>query len=657
MDFLRGGCSCSDTACQASATDVASFGEAPALQEPGENQDPFPEVLAVISCEVVADAEAETKSDAAVAVVEGASSAAQHVDEDEEEGLVTVAQSPSSTLRDDGDQGEATQADADACVSPAVVVPLKPMTVRANSGPTSMEAPSSAARKFFASKSLRTSQLANSGEFSSLSDNVVELLTFAGCKDLCRASRLADVLCGQARIFQDSAGSAQTYELSKQATHINIFISHNWSVKRIHKFLTLSFRFNCSSAALVTLAEMSMLGVANSFGVLSHISTESNPYPIGVCCRLLCAPTFFLVMVFAQDMRRWAGFLGPRVFLDKTCIHQVDREIQRRGIKKLGAFMCNSDEMLVVYTDVYLLKLWTVYEIAAFLPFHSIDKMKVISIVVPMMFYSALILYWSLNVLGLLTELVDGPAWVAPAFDVVIGLIFMFTVRRRARDKLMIQLRLSDFSIRNCTCFDEGDRPVVYANIADLMRGTQDDLVDEDDEHALQHFDTLVRSELARVLISSMGRFSVPYHYIVYAMGFTRGANGLDLLAGIPHGLAWREVLIKELYFALEVFGIFPLLFAGCELLAGKFLQLKGCKEVAWVVFIIGLASGAHGAFSWPEVGACRVFAAESRTSNAALVAYAVLCCSVCGFAFLAYSPYVKWSLLVGRCNRRQRSS
>ena len=54
--------------------------------------------------------------------------------------------------------------------------------------------------------------------------------------------------------------------------------------------------------------------------------------------------------------------------------------IQRQGIEKLAAFLRCSDEMVVIYTDVYLLKLWTVYEVASFLALSSVDKMTVVPV-------------------------------------------------------------------------------------------------------------------------------------------------------------------------------------------------------------------------------------------------------------------------------------
>ena len=43
-------------------------------------------------------------------------------------------------------------------------------------------------------------------------------------------------------------------------------------------------------------------------------------------------------------------------------------------------------------------------------------------------------------------------------------------LRQRAHDRHAIRSRLSQFSVRECICFLEAARPVVYSNIATLMK-------------------------------------------------------------------------------------------------------------------------------------------------------------------------------------------
>merc|ERR1719203_1736207 len=93
------------------------------------------------------------------------------------------------------------------------------------------------------------------------------------------------------------------------------------------------------------------------------------------------------------------GFSGCMVFLDKTCIHQTDLERQRQGILKLGAFLRRSSHMVALYTDVYLTKLWTVYEVACFLALHSARRLIIITIYQPIIVFSGVIMNYVLAVL------------------------------------------------------------------------------------------------------------------------------------------------------------------------------------------------------------------------------------------------------------------
>merc|ERR1740121_2482032 len=92
------------------------------------------------------------------------------------------------------------------------------------------------------------------------------------------------------------------------------------------------------------------------------------------------------------------GCRGCMVFLDKTCIHQTDLERQRRGILKLGAFLRSSKKMVAIYSDLYLTKLWTVYEIACFLALHPVSQLVVIPIYQPILVFGGIFMSYSASI-------------------------------------------------------------------------------------------------------------------------------------------------------------------------------------------------------------------------------------------------------------------
>merc|ERR1719353_1430690 len=102
------------------------------------------------------------------------------------------------------------------------------------------------------------------------------------------------------------------------------------------------------------------------------------------CCLLTGHTTFTITLFYYHEWRLClTGWRGPSVFLDKTCIHQTDTDLQAAGIRKLGAFLRKSRTMVVLYGEEYLQKLWTVYEIASFLTLSPGSPIAIIHVFLP----------------------------------------------------------------------------------------------------------------------------------------------------------------------------------------------------------------------------------------------------------------------------------
>merc|ERR1719491_1140816 len=93
---------------------------------------------------------------------------------------------------------------------------------------------------------------------------------------------------------------------------------------------------------------------------------------------IVVPPIFLCTLCLGHDLRRYFGLRRRMVFLDKTCIHQEDKELQRSGILKLGAFLRSSSQMVVIYSDIYLTRLWTVYEVACFLALRPASQLVIV---------------------------------------------------------------------------------------------------------------------------------------------------------------------------------------------------------------------------------------------------------------------------------------
>lgn len=492
---------------------------------------------------------------------------------------------------------------------------------------------SSGPRRLLGSLLRRSTYLSEASDIFD-SQSMVNLLTFQGCEELQRASRLADILRCQASILAESKGSAESYKLSTQVEDIDAFVSHNWCVNRYEKYLGLCFYFNFKWASFGAMLLMIVAGIASGLGWLPVVYNPSVGHKEGYMCRLIIAPCFLMLFFNLWDFARICNIKGPSIFLDKTCIHQEDFDIQKRGIKKLGAFICSSKEMIILYTDVYLTKLWTVYEVAAFMSLHNTDKMKCINLVVPKMFFAAVVVIFAGSILDVILQVSAG---VSPFLAVMpfCAIPYSIIVRSRAFDKERIRTRLVGFSIGRCTCFDPEDRPRVYKNIATLMRETQKDRLGcAELEVALDAFDVLVQSELPQTLVWSQGRYSVMYRHVVAIFGITRGATLLDALAGCHHGMSPREVELVVLYWVTWIFGAYPLILAFAEEIAGCCLHLRGWRNVLYTI-LLWMYIVSNGLVTLLVI---QVLDDRARTSSTFLALRIAFALGLCLFAILLYS-------------------
>jgi hypothetical protein len=112
---------------------------------------------------------------------------------------------------------------------------------------------------------------------SELPADVAMLVTFTEeQKAVLRASRLSTVMRMAAAIYRNSKGSAETYKLSEEVSAIDFFVSHNWVIGRIVKFVALSVFFNLNIAIVVTLSYYLVMGLLGFFGYLTPLMSHPD---------------------------------------------------------------------------------------------------------------------------------------------------------------------------------------------------------------------------------------------------------------------------------------------------------------------------------------------------------------------------------------------
>jgi len=422
-------------------------------------------------------------------------------------------------------------------------------------------------------------------------------------------------------------------------------------VPRLKKYLCLILHFNYNYAfiaAVLTMFVVSAFTWYEIFPIIGVTYADGHTEHRGIVATIVTCPSFMLVLFFGHEFMRMFRIRGPTVFLDKTCIHQVDKTLQREGIEKLGAFIRASKKMVVIYTDIYLVKLWTIYEIACFLSMHDPDNLVIVPTFSPLVILGGIFaLYCGVLVhVGLSVTITVGAygRYLAHGIGVF---VMAWIFRQWARTKDAIHERMENFRVDKCTCFVEEDRPIVYRNIAILMRATG--AVDDTstDNEALHAFNLLVRRSLSKSLISSVGHLGLGYRHVVvvfmctyiperldYTQGYleynTRKNNYTDDLESrlevARHTTCWL------LTFAIWVFGCFPACAACLSIWCSFFLNIKGWQEKVYL-FFGGLASMCLAAAMTFPIDFMRRQAQEGEMRNVFL---AMLCVSLPIATFVA---------------------
>ncbi|CAE8640731.1 unnamed protein product, partial [Polarella glacialis] len=297
--------------------------------------------------------------------------------------------------------------------------------------------------------------------------------------------------------------SIETYALSSQVARITKFVSHNWDTPRWSKFLALVMHFNffwaVVSSVVAMLVTFALCGpikllpqqqqpiaddkIFEVFGGAPFVNSPHSPY----CC-IVGFLTFWLTLLCRYDLIHLIAFVfgfpvqGVGVFVDKACIDQVDAGRKERGISSLAAFLVRSDEMLVVYSDLYLRKLWTVYELATFLVVRpaehlvmvptELSKVAVLGSLCTTFFP---VLWWAV---GLPTvhsviasdRIAGSRRWALHCQSIPLTLIMVVVFRHWSWSISRMVESAKGFRLSEARCFSETDRRIVNSSLARYMR-------------------------------------------------------------------------------------------------------------------------------------------------------------------------------------------
>jgi len=495
-------------------------------------------------------------------------------------------------------------------------------------------------------------------------------ITF-GDPQLLRASASSAILSNGGRIldprFDTSNGAGDLYQMSARRDHIDAFVSHNWSTPRIPKLFTLALHFNLTTAFALTAGVavvVMLLQIAGNLPAyqsykLGEVQEEEVELTVRApWCKIAGTATFFAGMLLSHEVRSRVGCCpGPTFFMDKTCIHQTDLELKKQGIQSLGAFLNYSWSMVVVYSDCYLQKLWTVYEVASFLALHPGGAMNVLPIfmwkvvAVGNLAYFGFLLWYFFCLLVDVRRPIDEAAGSGLGQLIsYIGLVmllgpsaiaFSFIMRRWAHVQAQLREQVAQFCVQDARCFCEDDRPVVYSLITAFIRAMnvldEEAVANPDQEVLLEEFNKLVRTEVPDMILVSIGRIGIPYKHVA-AMCLGHALHTCDNFA-----VFWREgwelnAIISNTFLHGSLFlGVFPLYVALTSLLTSRMIHIKRrCFEVLYVLvtssFECTVTAGTY--FSLRRVEK----AGRETWGGAAL--YACVLVAILGATAWLYRPY-----------------
>ena len=179
--------------------------------------------------------------------------------------------------------------------------------------------------------------------------------------DQLRGFFLSAILSCGSRLFQSSEGSAETYELSVPAEHLDYFISHTWSTPRWKKHMALSLHFNFVGAyalAFIVGVLVVVLGGLQHLPVVETVAADQVEEVRAPCGMIAVFVVFHVVLNSGSTPLLF--FNRTLAFLDKACIHQTDEALKQGCIENLSMFVFFSWDFLVLFSKSYFQRLWTV---------------------------------------------------------------------------------------------------------------------------------------------------------------------------------------------------------------------------------------------------------------------------------------------------------
>jgi hypothetical protein len=387
--------------------------------------------------------------------------------------------------------------------------------------------------------------------------------------DLLRASCSSDAMRSWGAVLNSNQGAGDWYSMSRRADHVDVFVSHNWSMPPLDKFLILALHLNMRAAVVSTALVVVAMAPLTMAGILPTMVFIDGAR-MGPWCQVLGLATFIFTLSSWQELSRLIPYRGRLLFLDRACIHQSNDVLRQRGIEHLAAFLYYSWSLLICYSDEYLQKLWTVYEVSSFMLLHPgtaihvrhawFTKFLIGGMVVVFLYNATWHVLYIPGVLGNTSMAVDTVgslltvSCLVPASVAIAVMVLKIT-----RVRINMSERVKRFRFDEAKCQNEQDRSIVQHNIIVFMKhhGHAEDGASDID--IIQDFEAMIQSDVPKLFAASLGRVGFPYHFAA-CISLPYGLQCFDYTyAAIRDGAPARNICLEAAYQMTLVFAVLPI--------------------------------------------------------------------------------------------------
>ncbi|CAJ1399707.1 unnamed protein product [Effrenium voratum] len=336
------------------------------------------------------------------------------------------------------------------------------------------------------------------------------------------------------------------FHRSRHVEELDVFVSHTWASGGWSKWLSLLMQSGCNCAL--------------SGWLLGNVAAAAMSYAdlLPLPLRLSPSTDAFSEVCALGPWSMILGFLGtalgfllspylPRCksdmcFIDAACVSQSDEALMTRGIRGIGGFLRVSKELRIVWTDLYLSRLWCVFELATFKKINPDGTV----VMAPIFLETTVVLFYISNLCAASVQMVlraGGSTRVLFALP-IISLPFLVLVHRLRRSfvqKHKLFSQFQQFELDSARCVSDSDCEFIYATI-DQLYGSKEAFV------------SYVRGSLREELLGPMTRSVLPETYTLLIMSPFVSLH-LDLSVALSKQGAPFAVVLLYLVAALVIGG------------------------------------------------------------------------------------------------------